>query len=45
MRGSCESHHLDVAVSVVLAIHKHPQDQLIPKIDCFKLKHELTVIP
>ncbi len=45
MRGSWESHHLDIAISVVLGIHKHPQDQLIPKIDCFKLKHELTVIP
>ncbi len=45
MRGSWESHHLDIAISVVLGIHKHPQDQLILKIDCFKLKHELTVIP
>ncbi len=44
-RGSWESHHLDIAVSAVLGIHKHPQDQLIPKIDCFKLKQALTVIP
>jgi hypothetical protein len=30
---------------VALGIHKYPQDQLIPKIDCFKLKQALTVIP
>ncbi len=44
-RGNWESHHLDIAMSAVLGIHKHPQDQLIPKIDCFKLKQALTVIP
>jgi hypothetical protein len=45
MRGSWESHHLDIGMSAVLGIHKHPQNQLIPKIDCFKLKQAITVIP
>jgi hypothetical protein len=26
MRGSWESHHLDIAMSAVLGIHKHTQD-------------------